>query len=352
VATLLGIFFAVGYTVAQQNVTEQTVALERFGFRAGSCVYRQSVQFLDDDHLLLSAPLVSVCDKTNWSSALRTQFTVIDLHGTVMATKTRPDVYTVEAGPIGYTVVCTENTLELVSGDLSIERVISSRPSKFNPCSNIDGLSPSRTAISVRDFGESPKSFARHRLIDARKDQPIAEQQFGNGDSLAGITDSGYAVCTSTGHHGCEQLVVNGNSWVAGTAEVAAHPGLFLSPDQLLLPPAHWRSQKALMSLSPNGKEEQVVNLRGFQPPNFDSEEVNISATTPRRILYSATGCYIGDFDDCYGFIFKRVVVFDPQASKPLLNRRVWQYAIAALSPNGHAVVILDRTKLHIFMIP
>lgn len=87
VAGIFGLFFAVGYTVAQSpKITEQTVQLERFGFKAGSCDSRQSAQFLDDDRLVLSAPLVGVCDKSNWSNALQTQLTVIDLHGAVLAT--------------------------------------------------------------------------------------------------------------------------------------------------------------------------------------------------------------------------------------------------------------------------
>lgn len=144
VGIIFGLFFAVGYMVAQPpKVTEQTVPLERFGFKAGSCDYRQSAQFLDDDHLVLSAPLVGVCDKSNWSNALQTQLTI-----------------------------------------------------------------------------------------------------------------------------------------------------------------------------------------------------------------YSATGCYLGDFDDCYSFIFKRVAVFDPQTHQALFNQKVGRDATSILSPNGHTVVVLDKTKVHIYMIP
>lgn len=277
---IVGYACIAGHLFAQlPKVTEQTIDLKDFGFKSGSCDSRQTAYFLDDSRLILSAPSVGICDKSNWSSALPTQFTVIDLHGAVLSTKTRSDVYATKAGPIGYVAVCTESSLELVSGDLGTARVISTRPN-----SDIDGLSPSRTAISVRDFGDSPKSFARHRLIQANSEKPIAEQQFGKGDSLAGITDSGYAVCTSVGHHGCEQLMVDGSAWAVGIPEgTSHHQGLFLSPNQLLLPPL-WRTEKTLMSLFRDGKQEQVVNLRGYQPPNVDNPSVQISATTPRRI--------------------------------------------------------------------
>jgi hypothetical protein len=349
--SIVGILFGMtaGFTVAQSSkVAERTIMLEQFGFRAGPCQSRQSVQFLDDDRLVLDAPLVDVCDKGNWSDGLKTQLTVVDLHGAVLATKTRPDVYSMRAAPIGYVAICTENSLELVSGALNTTKVISTRRSKVNPCFGIDGLSPSRTAISVRDFDDSPKSFARHRLIDPRLDQPVAEQQFVKGESLAGISDSGYAVCTSAGHVLCNVLTVGGTAWSIGGG--SSKRGMFLSPSQLLLDPS--RTEKALVSLFPDGKREQTADLREIQPPNVDGESVQISAASPRRILYSATGCYLGDFDDCYGFVFERVAVFDPQTRGLLFKQKAGRDATSILSPNGHTVVVLDKTKLHIYTIP
>jgi hypothetical protein len=228
--------------------------------------------------------------------------------------------------------------------------VIPTRPSKFSPCPDIDGLSPSRKAISVRDFDESPESFARHRLFDPKSEKPIAEQQFRKSESLAGISDSGYAVCTSAEHHDCERLMVNGSAWAIGVPEVASHPGLFLSPDQLLLPPL--RTGNTLMSLYPDGKQKKIADLRGFRPPNLDNSSIQISATSPRRIMYSATGCYLGDFDDCYAFIFQQLVVLDPQTHLTLFKKKVGGEATAIFSPNGHTVVVLKKTKLNIYTIP
>lgn len=331
------------------KVTEHTVEVERFGFIGGPCESRQSVQFLDDERLILSAPLSGVCNKSNWLNALQTQLTVIDLHGAVLATKRRPDIYGMKAGPLGYAAVCTENSLELVSGDLGTARVIPTSPSKFSPCTDIDGLSPSRTAISLRAFDGSPKSFARRRLFDPRLEKPIAEQQFGKSESLAGISDSGYAICTSAGHHDCEHLVVNGSAWAVGVPAGASRRGLLLLPNQMIFLP--W-PEKALMSLFPDGKQEEIADLRGFRPPNVDNSSIQISATSPRRILYSATGCYLGDFDDCYAFIFQQLVVFDPQTHQALFRKKVGGEATAILSPDGHTVVVLEKTKLNIYMIP
>jgi hypothetical protein len=106
------------------------------------------------------------------------------------------------------------------------------------------------------------------------------------------------------------------------------------------------------MSLSPNGEEEQVVDLRKIKPPNADSESIEISADAPRRILYSATGCYIGDFDDCYGLNFERIAVFDPQTHQLLFEEKVGRNAISMISPNGHIVAVLDGSKLQIHTIP
>lgn len=336
--------------VASRAQTRETIQLERFGFKSGSCDYRQSVQFLDDNRLLLSAPVDGVCDKRNWSSGSLMQLTVIDAQGNVLASKTRQNIYAMRAGPLGYAVACGENSLELVSGELATIRTLSTRPDPMGPCGGIDGLSPSRTAISIRDFGDSPKSFARHRLFRADLEQPIADRQFGKGDYLSAITESGYAVCASVEHRRCEQLAVDGSLWAGGGPQRASRHGLFLSPNQLLLPPD--RTDKALMSLSPNGEEEQVVDLHKLQPPNVDSENIEISAEAPRRILYSATGCYLGDFDDCYGLNFERIAVFDPQTHQLLFEEKVGRNATSIISPNGHTVVVLDGSKLQIHTIP
>jgi hypothetical protein len=268
----------------------------------------------------------------------------------VLATKTRPDIYAVKAGPIGYATVCTPSSLELVSADLNTAKVISSRYSKVSPCLDIDGLSPSRTAISIRDFDDAPKSFARHQLLGTLSEHPLAEQQFEKGQSLAGITDSGYAVCSTAGFHGCERLIVAGTLWTSGPltgTPATGTRGLFLSSNLLLL-----NEGKALMSLSPDGRLEQLIDLHGSQPPHLDTSEIEISAATPRRILYSAKGCYIGDFDDCYAFYVGRIAVFDPHTHQCLFKRQIGGHATALISPDGHTVAVLDKTKLQIYKIP
>jgi hypothetical protein len=344
--------FMTEHAIAQSpKFSEQSVELGNFGFKKGSCESRQSAHFLDDNRLILSAPLIEICDKSNWSNALRTQLTVIDLHGTVLATKTRQDVYATKAGPIGYAAVCTADSLELVSSDLGTARVISVRPSKWSPCGDIGGLSPSRTSISIRDFGESSKSPARLRLIQAESEQPIMQKQLEKREFLAGITESGYAICSAAEHHDCAQFTVNGAAW---TVEASVHPrfrgGLFLSANELLLSPDRG---KALISQSPEGTQKQIANLHGFQPPFIDSETVEISATAPRRVLYSATGCYIGDFDDCYGIFYHHFVVFDPQTHESLFQHGASSDSAAPIiSPDGHTVAVLDRTKLHLYRIP
>ena len=142
-------------------------------------------------------------------------------------------------------------------------------------------------------------------------------------------------------------MTVEGRVWAGHSGD---GQGLFLSPDQLLLPLEP--GKKLLMSRFPDGRREQVVDLHGFAPPNVDNPSVQISATSPRRILYTATGCYLGDFDDCYAFTFGLVAVFDPQTHQSLLKQKVSQGAESILSPNGHTVVVLDKTKLQIYNIP
>jgi hypothetical protein len=110
--------------------------------------------------------------------------------------------------------------------------------------------------------------------------------------------------------------------------------------------------EKLLMSRLPDGTREKVFDLHGFAPPNVDNPSVQISATLPRRILYAATGCYVGDFDDCYALIFGRVIVIDPQTHQALFKQNVNQGAQSLFSADGHTVVVLDKTKLKIYTIP
>jgi hypothetical protein len=286
---------------------------------------------------------------SNWSNTLPTQLTVIDLHGNVLAAKKRADVFEVKAGPIGFAAICTANSVELVAGDLGTAKVISTYQNKMPVC-GIDGLSPSRTAIGVHTYGDSPKSFARHRLFRAESSQPIAEEQLEKGRSLAGITDSGYAICTAVGYHTCAQLTVDGTAWRINSTEEPPRDNFFLSADELLLSPG--RGDRALTSMSPDGKRSQAANLHGFQPPFVNSESVAISAVAPRRILYFATGCYFGDFDDCYGLFYHQFVVFDPHMNQPLFHHNANADSMPVISPNGHIVAALDKTKLHIYQIP
>jgi hypothetical protein len=148
------------------------------------------------------------------------------------------------------------------------------------------------------------------------------------------------------------KLTVDGRDWVIGfPPRTFAHDiGLFLSPEELLLPHTHW--DKSLVEVSPDGTQKLVINLKSFIPINVDSERIEISATYPRRILYTATGCRIGDFDDCYGLVFNRLVVFDPKTHLALFKRNSGKYSTSIISPNGHVVVTLDKTKLHIYTIP
>jgi hypothetical protein len=239
--------------------------------------------------------------------------------------------------------------VELVPGDLGSARVISTYQRKVPVC-GIDGLSPSRTAISVRNYGDAPKSFARHRLVQVESSEPIAEEQLEKGRSLAGITDSGYAICIAVEHRKCAQLTVDGTEWKVNSLDEQHRDSFFLSPDELLLPPS--TGDKALISLSPDGKRSQAANLHGFQPPFVDTQEVEISAAAPRRILYFVTGCYLGDFDDCYGLFYHRFVVFDSQTHQPLFHHGANADSVPIISPNGHIVAVLDKTKLHVYRIP
>ena len=192
---LLGLALATGTLTGQQkDVKEQTIDLIPFGFHGGSCSGK--VFFLDDNRLILSTPLIKKCGKDTWWTGKPTRLTVIDLYGKKIITKDRADVVETHEGPLGYAAICTENTVELISGDLDKTINIPIYPTKEEKCFDIGDVSPSRTAISIHDIDDSVHAlFARFRLFQAASVNPIAEVQSTQGSHVVGVTDTGFALC-------------------------------------------------------------------------------------------------------------------------------------------------------------
>jgi hypothetical protein len=335
---LLGLMFMTGHLTAQDDASERTIDLRAFGFRGGSC--SGSVFFLDDNRLILSTPLMKKCGKDTWWKAKPTRLTVIDLHGKVIATKDRADVVETHAGPLGYAVVCTENSIELISGDLDTARTFPVNPAKENLCFDVGDLSPSRIAISVAG-----------RLFQGTSPDPIADARESKDGRVVGVTDSGFAVCIPKGNSTCSQLKVNGTEWnIAGLWDHDLRHLLFLTPEELLLP--NDSGVTSLESVTFNGMQTQIADLSKFRPPFINTVDLSISAVVPRRILYYVTGCYLGDFDDCYGVSYRKFVVFDSQTQQPLFHHDADGNSGPVISPDGRVIADLDRTDLHFYSIP
>src|ERR1035441_89796 len=76
-----------------QTAQEWKLDLSQYGLVKASCAwYPGHLEFLDDDHLVISAPVAYACDKSNWGKPTDTRITVIDLQGHELAAIRRTDV--------------------------------------------------------------------------------------------------------------------------------------------------------------------------------------------------------------------------------------------------------------------
>jgi hypothetical protein len=333
---LLGLALATGTLSGQQkDVKEQTIDLTPFGFHGGSCSGK--VYFLDDNRLILSTPMMKKCGKDTWWNAKPTRFTVIDLQGKAITTKDRSDVVEAHEGPLGYAAVCTEKSIELIYSDLTTATTI---PENDHPCFYIGHVSPSRTAIEISGH-----------LFQGSSPNPIAEVHLTKGSQVVGITDTGFAICSPEGYLTCAHFTVNGVDWKGDSSwEQNLRHVLFLTPQELLLPD-DIRTQP-LAAVHSDGTQTQISFLSKLRPPYINTINLNISAVAPRRILYYVTGCYLGDFDDCYFVTYHKFAVFDSQTHQTLFQHDVDGDSGPIISPNGHIVADLDGTDLHLYDIP
>jgi hypothetical protein len=332
----LGLVLATGTLAGQQqDVKEQTIDLTPFGFHGGSCSGK--VFFLDDNRLILSTPLMKKCGKDTWWKAKPTRLTVINLNGKAITTKDRADVVETHEGSLGYAAICTEKSIELISGGLNTATSI---PENDNPCFRIGRVSPSRTAIEISGL-----------LFQGSSPNPIAEVHLTKGSHVVGITDTGFAICSPEGYLTCAHFMVNGVDWKGDSSwEQNLRHVLFLTSQELLLPD-DIRTQP-LKTVGSDGTQTQISYLSKLRPPFSNTVNLSTSAVAPRRILYSVTGCHLGDFDDCFFVTYRKFAVFDSQTHQTLFQHDADGDSGPIISPNGHVVADLDGTDLHLYNIP
>lgn len=191
--------FLLALTAFAQGKAKQewTLDLTQYGLIKAGCVrYPGHVEFLDDDHLVISAPVSSDC-KSYSGKPLETRITEIDLQGNKLADVRRADVALLTAGPTGFVSLCTGDHVELLGHNLQPAQSISI--SRKEPCTSCYlglGLTPSHTAIAIRGPGNS-----QVRLYRGSSSSPIAEITTAKGQSVRAIADDGFLVCTGESGH-------------------------------------------------------------------------------------------------------------------------------------------------------
>ena len=328
---------------------EWKLDLAQYGLvKAGCAWYPQHVEFLDDDHLVISAPVAYTCDKNNRNNPADTRITEIDLQGHELAAIRRTDVAELRAGPTGYVAICTGDKVEMLSRNLQVALSIALTGSgQSGGCYFGGGLSPSHSAMLITGPTHSP-----FRLYQGASKEPIAELTTSKGQSVEAVADDGFLVC-SDGKRRCEIAGPHGAVRSFAMPELGGASGDYIvglvAPDRLLVASF---DGKRLYAETPTGEKVRMGDVARIRPPFIDTSGAEMSAAEPRRILYQVDGCLLGDFDDCYGEVFHRFAVFDSQTSRMLFRHSYAAGAILRISPNGHIVMEQDGAEVHLFRLP
>lgn len=349
----------VGWLGQAQTVKESNLDFGRFGMVKPRCLRDpESVNFLDDDHLVVSAPVAYSCDKEHRDKPTDTEITVTDLEGRRLAATRRADVIAVSAGPIGYITVCTGDRRELLTQDLQVARSIAIPASEKSIGCYFGGwLSPSRTAMGIAgsvDFRLpiSPDNF-QVRLYPGSSSDPITQVTTSMGQTVEAVADDGVLVCKEKGNK-CDVVGSHGVVRSFKVPQLGGALGYYVvglvAPDRLLLGSF---DGKRLYAETSTGETVIMGDVAKIRPLFIDSSDAEMSAVEPRRILYRVDGCLLGDFDDCYGVVFRRFAVFDSQTSRMLFRHNYSSDSTELkISPNGHVVMERDGAEVHLFQIP
>jgi hypothetical protein len=332
-----------------QTAQEWKLDLSQYGLvKAGCFGYPGHLEFLDDDHLVVSAPVAFTCDKSDRGKPTDTRITEIDLQGHELAAIRRPDLVELVAGPIEYVTVCTADRVELLSRNLQVARSITlSGSGQSGGCDFGGELSPSRTAMAI--WGPAKSQL---RLYQGSSSDPIAEIMMPKGESFRGATDDGFLVCVEERKQ-CEVVGSHGPERSFAMPQIGGASGYYIvglvASDRLLVASF---DGKRLFAETPTGETVTMGDIAKIRPPFIDSSDTKMSAAEPRRILYRVDGCLLGDFDDCYGVVFHRFAVFNSQTSRMLFRHSYAPGANLKISPNGHIVMEQDGAEVHLFRIP
>lgn len=327
---------------------EWTLNLAQYGLIKTACArYPGHVEFLDDNHLVVSAPVSGDC-KSYSGKPMETRITETDLQGNKLADLHREDVANLTAGPKGFVILCTGNRVELLSHNLLSQRSIAvSGEGPGGGCDLGPMLTPSHTAFAIKGPGSS-----QTRLYEISSNEPITEITTSVGQSVRALADHGFLVCTDKVRH-CDVIGPHGSTPGFAVPQLSGAAGSYIvglvAPDKLLLASF---DGKRLYAETHSGTTIAMGDVAAIKPPFINSGRAQMSVSEPRRILYSVDGCPLGDFDDCYGVVFHRFAVYDSQTAMLLFRHSYRADADLKISPNGHLVMVQDGPKVHFFRVP
>jgi hypothetical protein len=209
------------------------------------------------------------------------------------------------------------------------------------------GLSPSRTAMTLLEPANS-----QIRLYQVPSNTLIAEITTAKGQSVRAVADDGFLVCSNEKNE-CDVVGSHGVVRSFPILQLGGASGYYIvglvAPDKLLVAGF---DGKHLYAETPTGKTISMGDIVKLRPPFIDSSNTEMSAAEPRRILYHVDGCLLGDFDDCYGVVFRRFAVFDSQTGQMIFRHSYAPGAELKISPDGHVVMEEVDSEVRLFRLP
>jgi hypothetical protein len=331
----------------------QEIDLRKIGYPA-RCDYmfqdkdayaKRHVEFLDDEHLLVSFPLRALpCDKNNQPPGEKYRSVLIDTAGRQLHSFDWLPGENIQAGPDGHILMTSGWEIRILDSDFSIlQRVewISAQDRERVP--NWRGglmVAPSRHGFVVAD------GYPQNRTAYFE----------GNPVRQTGVVDSCWPAAVTDGGFGCVDASKEDIDIHLGGGERQVHDPLVRTATTAILPDPQTvillTGKFRLYRIDRSGADQTIADLHWLAPGWNSGFRWDLATGTAQRILFFSHGARFPITDSSGLGYYLRVGVVDVP-SRTIVFRA--QYPInsdVAISPDGHLLAVRRGTRLMLEKVP
>jgi hypothetical protein len=352
--TITLILFAANLNGESKKSSQNEIDLSKIGYPA-RCDYlfqdsdhyaKRHIEFVDDEHLLVTFPLRSVpCDKYGQPPAEKYRSVIIDLTGKALSSFERLPGENIQAGPDKRLLMSSGWQIRLLDWNFAtlqhIDWTSSQGPqSKLPRWTGRLILAPSRTGFLVTD-GYPPNHTSYFEGMPAGQTSGVASC------SLPAVTDGGFG-CLEVN---TEELHIH----VGDSVREIRDPILFqaraaILPDSqtiLIL-----NEKYKLFLLGGPGGSREIADLRWLTPGAGSGFRWEMASAASQRIMFFGHGARVPITDSSgFGYYLRTAIV--DVTSKRIVFRK--QYPIdddLAVSPNGQFLAVRNKSNLTLISLP